>query len=135
MAAARLDSFIDAVMARHGFGPDRVALVGFSQGTMMALHVALRRLPELAAVVGFSGALAEESRLASEIRARPPVLLIHGDADPLVPFGAMSLAAHALAANEVQVRTHACHGLGHGIDGHGLFVARDFLFHRIGVPR
>ena len=96
-AVPRLDAFLDAVMAHHGFGPDRLALVGFSQGTMMALQVALRRRFPLAGVIGFSGALTGESRLPAEIRARPPVLLVHGDADPVVPFGAMSYAAPLLS--------------------------------------
>ncbi len=98
----------------------------------MALQVALRRRFPLAGVIGFSGALTGESRLPAEIRARPPVLLVHGDADQVVPFGAMSLAAHALSANGVEVRAHACRELGHGIDDHGLFIARDFLFHCFG---
>ena len=78
-------------------------------------------------------ALTGASRLADEIRCRPPVLLIHGDADEMVPFGAMSLAEHALAETGVDVRTHACRGLGHGIDEQGLFVARNFLFHRLEI--
>lgn len=133
-AAPLLDAYLDAVMTRHGLTPARVALVGFSQGTMMALHVGLRRAPAFAGIVGFSGALAGESRLLGEIAARPPVLLIHGDADPVVPFAAMTHAAHALAAVGVETRAHACRGIGHGIDDHGLFFARDFLFHRLGAP-
>jgi phospholipase/carboxylesterase len=81
--------------------------------------------------VGFSGALVGASRLARELRCRPPVRLIHGEADEMVPFGAMSLARHALAESGLDVRCHACKGLGHGIDMAGMFVARDFLFHRL----
>lgn len=131
-AAPLLNDYLSAIMERHGIGPERLAVVGFSQGTMMALEVVLRREVAIAALVGFSGALAGASRLSTGIRCRPPVLLIHGDADEMVPYGAMSLANHALAGSGVDVRTHTCRGLGHGIDDHGLFVARDFIFHRFG---
>jgi len=131
-AASVLNDYLSAVMERHGIGPERLAVVGFSQGTMMALHVALRREVPIAALVGFSGALAGASRLADEIRCRPPVQLIHGDGDEMVPYGAMSLANHALSEAGLDVRTHTCRGLGHGIDDQGLFVARDFIFHRFG---
>ena len=131
-AAPRLNDYLSAVMERHGIGPERLAVVGFSQGTMMALHVALRREVPIAALVGFSGGLVGASRLPAEIRCRPPVLLIHGDADEMVPYGALSLANHALSEAGLDVRPHTCRGLGHGIDDQGLFVARDFIFHRFG---
>src|SRR5471032_3024039 len=79
-AAPVLDAFIDAELARHGLTEAQLALVGFSQGTMMALQVGPRRLRALAGIVGYSGMLADPEALASEVRTRPPVLLVHGDA-------------------------------------------------------
>lgn len=130
-AAADLDGFIDARLKAAGLTPDRLALVGFSQGTMMALHVALRRAAPVAAVVGFSGRLLQPERLPGEIRARPPVLLAHGDADPMVPFGDMGSAAAALAASGVEVATHVMTGTGHGIAPDGLVAALRFLIPRL----
>lgn len=129
--AGILNDYLSAVMERHGIGPERLAVIGFSQGTMMALETALRREVPVAAVVGFSGGMVGASRLGDEIRCRPPVQLIHGDADDVVPVGAMALTEHALAEAGVDVRGHVCRGLGHGIDMAGMFVARDFLFHRL----
>ncbi len=119
-AAPILDAFLDAELAAHGLGDDRLALVGFSQGTMTALHTALRRPRACAVVVGFSGALVKPEALAAEIKSRPPVLLVHGDADEVVPFEAMTAAEAALQANRVPIATYRRSGLGHGIDQEGL---------------
>ncbi len=126
-AAAPLAAFLDAELARHRLGPDRLALVGFSQGTMMALQVGLRRHVAPAAIVGFSGALIGADRLPAEITARPPVLLIHGDEDEIVPVEALQAGVDGLAAAGVAVRAHVCAGLGHGIDQEGLELAGGFL--------
>src|ERR1700683_2317047 len=83
-AAPVLERFIDAELARHRLPPQALALVGFSQGTMMALHVGLRRAVAPAAIVGYSGLLVVPPQggpaaLAAAIKSRPPVLLVHGD--------------------------------------------------------
>jgi phospholipase/carboxylesterase len=126
-AASILDAFIDETLARHGLGPDRLALVGFSQGTMMALHVAPRRAEALAGIVGFSGALVAPERLSHEGRSRPPVLLVHGTADPVVPYAALGLAKSALAAAGIAVTAESRPGLPHAIDEPGLTLALRFL--------
>ncbi len=126
-AAALLDAFLDEELARHGLGPDRLALVGFSQGTMMALHVAPRRPDAVAAVVGYSGALIAPERLGAAVRARPPVLLVHGDADPVVPFPAMLAARTALAAAGLATRAETRPGLPHAIDQAGLVMGGRFV--------
>ena len=122
-----LNRFIDAAMAAEGVGPEATALVGFSQGTMMALDVALRRAKPLAGVVGFSGRLLRPETLAAQITARPPVLLIHGDADPVVPYADLARAAAGLKAAGVSVTTHTSRGTGHGIAPDGLGLALRFL--------
>ena len=111
-----LDAFIDAELAAAGLADDRLALLGFSQGCMMALHVGLRRAQACAAILGYSGRLVAADALAAEIRARPPVLLCHGTADPVVPFESLGLAATALTAAGVGVTTLERPGLGHGLD-------------------
>ena len=85
MAAPILDGFLDAELEKAGLTAERLALVGFSQGTMMALHVGLRRAAAPSAIVGFSGALLAPELLPGEIVSRPPVVLIHGAADEVVP--------------------------------------------------
>lgn len=126
-AAPSLDAYLDAELARLGLDGSRLALVGFSQGTMMALQVGLRRAVAPAAIVGYSGALAGGEKLPAEIRSRPPVLLIHGDADDRIPVQALSLAANALAAAGVPVRWHISRGIGHGIAPDGLELGGKFL--------
>lgn len=126
-AAAILDPFLDEALAARGLGEGALALIGFSQGAMMALHVALRRARPVAAVAAFSGALIAPELLAAELRSRPPVLLVHGDADPVVPFAAMGAAEEALRAAGVPVTAVRRPGLQHAIDEHGLRLARALL--------
>jgi phospholipase/carboxylesterase len=132
MAAPALDAFLDAELARLNLPPSALALVGFSQGTMMALHVGFRRQVSPAAIVGYSGMLAlpediDPQRFAAEIRSRPPVLLVHGDQDPLIPVQALFQAAQGLASLGVPVEWHISAGIGHGIDQEGLRQGGEFL--------
>ena len=126
-AQADLDAWLDALMAEEGLAPEQIALVGFSQGTMMALAVAPRRARPLAGVVGFSGRLLAPERLAGETVSRPPVMLIHGDADEMVPPQCLPEAAEALQAAGFTVYAHVMRGTGHGIAPDGLSVALAFL--------
>lgn len=126
-AAPILDAFLDAELARWGLGPERLALVGFSQGTMMSLFVAPRRAEAIAGVVGFSGALVAADELPGAAVSRPPVLLVHGDADQVVPFGAMQAAERALSAAGIPVAAERRPGLAHSIDEPGLEKAGAFL--------
>lgn len=132
-AAADVDAFLDALIADEDLLPEQVALFGFSQGTMLALHVAPRRPDPLAGVVAFSGRLLAPERLADEVKSRPPVLLIHGDSDDLVPPAALPEAAEALqTAGWRDVYAHVMKGTGHGISPDGLGVALAFLRDRLG---
>jgi phospholipase/carboxylesterase len=135
-AAPQLEQFIDAELGRHKLPPSALALVGFSQGTMMALHAGLRRATAPAAIVGYSGLLVtppEETELdafASSITSRPPVLLVHGDRDDLIPVQALFQAAQGLAALELAAEWHVSAGVGHGIDTEGLRHGGEFLARR-----
>ena len=125
-AGPKLDAFLDAELARLDLPNDRLALAGFSQGTMMVLHVGMRRKVPPAAIVGFSGMLAGPEHLP-RLPKPPPVLLLHGDADTVVPPGALFLSANALAAAGVPVQWRMTKGLGHGIDPAGLALAGRFI--------
>ncbi len=126
-AASHLDAFIDAELERAGLPDARLALLGFSQGTIIALHTAIRRGRPCAAVIGYSGALVGPELLAAEVRSRPPVLLVHGDADEVVPFPSMAAAERALRADGFAVHGEARPGLGHGIDEAGLQLGAAML--------
>jgi phospholipase/carboxylesterase len=126
-----LNAFLDARLAEEGLAPDRLALVGFSQGAMMSLHVAPRRDAAVAAVVAISGRLLQPELLATEARVKPPVLLIHGDQDQVVPFGDMARAGDALVAAGFQTFGHVMQGTGHGIAPDGLGIALRFLKDRL----
>ena len=138
-AAPTLNAFLDAELQRVKLPPSALALVGFSQGTMMALHVGLRRALPPAAIVGYSGMLVvpenvEPEKFAAEIVSKPPVLLLHGDQDQLIPVQALMHAAQGLASLEVPVEWHISPGLGHGIDQEGLRQGGEFLARRLRVP-
>jgi phospholipase/carboxylesterase len=126
-AAPQLDAFLDELLARHGLDESRLALLGFSQGTMTALHVAPRRRRPVAAVLGFSGALLGAEALPQEVRSRPPVMLIHGDADDVVPVDAMFVAVEGLQAAEIPVQWILRPGLPHSIDPYGIDAGARFL--------
>ena len=125
-AAPGLDAFITQALAQADLPSNRALLIGFSQGTMMALHVGLRRQLPVAGIVGISGMLVAAERLQAEIRSRPPVLLIHGTEDDVVPFNSMNLASAALTAAGVGVETHSSSGVGHSIGEDGLAAATAF---------
>jgi phospholipase/carboxylesterase len=122
-AAPALDAYLDAELARLNLPPERLALAGFSQGTMLSLHVGLRRKVRPAAIVGFSGLLAGPPP-AGDI---PPILLTHGDSDQVIPAQAMFLAASQLGLAGAAVQWHLAPGMGHGIDPDGLAMAGEFL--------
>jgi len=125
--APTIDAFLDDELAEHGLTDADLGVISFSQGTMTALHVMLRRPRPPAALVCFSGALLAPELLPKEIRSRPPVYLVHGELDQVVPCQAMPAAVAALQAADVPVRWSVCHGLGHGIDPAMLAPAAAFL--------
>jgi len=127
-----LDAFLDAELQRHALPPSALALVGFSQGTMMALHTGLRRPAAPAAIVGYSGLLVLQDgkgpeSLAAEARCKPPILLLHGEADDLIPVTALFDAGETLAKADIPCEWHLSLGLGHGIDGEGLRQGGEFI--------
>ncbi len=119
-AAPILDAFIDEALAKRGLDDSDLALVGFSQGTVMSLYVGFRRNQPVAGIVGFSGRLLAPELLANELRSRPPTLLVHGTDDPLVPYTALAEAETALKGAEIPVETVSSVGIGHSIDEEGL---------------
>ncbi|MEA2939342.1 MAG: phospholipase/carboxylesterase [Alphaproteobacteria bacterium] len=138
-AAPLVERFLDAELARRNLPPSALALVGFSQGTMMALHIGLRRATAPLAIVGYSGLLVtppdgNPEKFIAEIKSRPPVLLVHGDRDDLIPPQALFLAANGLAELEVPVEWHISAGIGHGIDQEGLRHGGEFLARRMAGP-
>jgi phospholipase/carboxylesterase len=129
-----LERFLEAELARYRLGGERLVLVGFSQGTMLALHVGLRRAQTPAAIVGYSGLLVGAQHLA-EATAHPPILLVHGEDDQLIPVEALHVAREALAQAALCVEWHVRPGLGHGIDPGGQTLAEHFMARTLaGVP-
>ncbi len=126
-AAPVLDAFIDEELAKAALPPSRLALVGFSQGTMLALQVGLRRAQQIAGILGYSGALAAPEKLQSEIRSKPPVQLIHGDADDVLPVAFSVHALETLRRAGVPTGWHISHRVAHSIDQDGLALGGQFL--------
>jgi len=133
-ASDDLNAFLDGVMVDEDLLPEQVMVLGFSQGTMMALHVVPRREDEVAGIVAFSGRLLEPEALTDEAQCKPPVLLIHGDQDDVVPPQSLPEAAQALQdAGWKEVYAHIMKGTGHGIAPDGLSVALAFMRDRLGL--
>lgn len=130
-AVADLNGFLNARLAEAGLAPDRLVLVGFSQGAMLSLEVAPRRADAVAGVVAISGRMLRPEALAAEAVVKPPVLLIHGDQDPVVPFADMAKAGDALVAAGFRTYGHVMQGTGHGIAPDGLGVALQFIRERL----
>ena len=126
-AAPVLDAYIDQQLGRYGLSEEQLVLVGFSQGTMMALHVGPRRARQLAGIVGYSGMLADVEGMAAGVRTRPPVLLIHGSADATISIGSYHEAKTELERLGFDVGSHVSAGLGHSVDMAGLELGRDFV--------
>lgn len=134
-AARSIDRFIDRELEKYGLDESRLALVGFSQGTMMALHVGLRRPKAAAAILGFSGVLVGGRRLKEELTAKPPILLVHGDQDATIPIAAMFDSAEALAASGHGALWHVSYGTPHGIGPDGLDYGGVFLAAQLARPK
>lgn len=138
-AAPGLDAFLDQELARNALPPSKVALVGFSQGAMMALHVGLRREAAPAAIIGYSGLVVVEGgkgpeSLKAAARSKPPILLVHGDRDDVVPVEMFFVSKDILGAAEIPCQWHLSAGLGHGIDAEGLRQGGLFLAQAFGLP-
>ncbi len=126
-AAPAIDALIDRKLDQYGLTEADLALVGFSQGTMMALQVGLRRPRSVAAVVGYSGMLTGTHGLAHDHNPKPPVLLVHGTADPVVPIAALHMSERELTRIGVNVTAHIAAGVAHNVDPAGLRMGRDFV--------
>ncbi|MEN3931714.1 dienelactone hydrolase family protein [Microvirga sp. W0021] len=138
-AAPVLNAFLDSELARYNLKPAQLALVGFSQGTMMALHVGLRRPEQIGAILGYSGIIVfDEARgpesLADDITSKPPVMLIHGDQDQVIPPQALPISKQILDDLGVPTQAHISRGLAHGIDGEGFQRGGAFLLNSFGIP-
>lgn len=132
-ATADLNGFIDQVLEDEGISPENLGIIGFSQGTMMALQVLPRRAEPVGGIVGFSGRLMEAERLSEEVKSKPPVMLVHGDQDDVVPPASLEQAARALASLEFEVYAHMSEGTAHGIAPDGLEFAVQFLKEKLGA--
>jgi len=125
--APDINAFLDDELEALGLDGGKLALVGFSQGTMLSLHVGLRRRQAPAAIIGYSGMLLSAAQINAELKCRPPILLVHGDQDEVVPVEALTLACDALGEAGLGVQWHISRGLGHGIDVQGIGIGGAFL--------
>lgn len=131
-AAPHLDEFIDYALKKYSVPANRLVLLGFSQGTMMSLHVGLRRNEPIAGILGYSGALAAPETLVAELGNKPPVFLIHGAMDNVIPFPALFEAVGALEAAGLHVEKHISQNAGHGITPDGMEKGGAFLSRVLG---
>ncbi len=132
-AAPAIDAFIDRKLGQYGLTDSQLVIVGFSQGTMMALHVGLRRRQQVAGIVGYSGMLVGAAELANELTTGPPVLLVHGDSDPIVPIAALHAADSDLRKLGIDAKVYVASGVGHTVDASGIRVGAEFVARALGV--
>jgi phospholipase/carboxylesterase len=138
-AAPKLDAFLDRELARYSLPASQLGLVGFSQGAMMALHIGLRREPAPAAIIGYSGLLVLEGGQGPEslqraARSKPPILLVHGGRDDVVPVEMFLVSKEALGAAGIPCQWHLTADLAHGIDEEGVRQGGLFLAQALGLP-
>ena len=126
-AAEIVKAYITAELEKRDLDLSRMVFLGFSQGTMLSLHLGLRLENPCGGIVGYSGRLEASELLEKEIRSRPPVMLIHGEEDPLLPVEMMDAAETELRANHVDISSVRRPGLGHGIDPEGLKLGAAFI--------
>ena len=126
-AAPAIEAFIERKLGQYELTEAKLAIVGFSQGTMMALHVGLRRPREIAAIVGYSGMLTGGQELTNLPITKPPVLLVHGSADTVVPLAALNAAKKQLEDLGIDVTAHISPGVGHSVDLVGLRMGGEFV--------
>jgi phospholipase/carboxylesterase len=131
--ASSVNAFLDTELEKRSLTPDKLVVIGFSQGTMTALYCVPRRPSPIAGLIGFSGALVGAELMADEVVSRPPILLVHGEADDVVPVAAFDHAGQALQSAGFTVYGGKRPGLGHSIDGEGLTMAAAFLIERFGL--
>ena len=132
-AADILNAFIDEELRSTGLGPQNLALIGFSQGTMMSLYTAPRRDHPIAGILGYSGRIIGANLMAAETKSRPPVFLAHGEMDPVLPIECLDAAQQTLEECDFSVQTLRCPNLGHSIDENGLVQGTNFLRTIFGV--
>ena len=139
MAQTVVDPFIDDELKNAGLDDSSLVLAGFSQGAMLALHIGLRRRSAPAAILAYSGLLIGPENLAVATARNaagepPPVMLIHGHRDEVVPMESMFAAGNQLAEASIPSQWHLALGLGHGIDGEGIRQGACFLANALGMP-
>ncbi|PIE06667.1 MAG: phospholipase [Rhodobacterales bacterium] len=132
-AVGDVDAFITRVLAEEGIAPDRLVVFGFSQGAMLALQALVKRDAPVAGIVACSGRVLEPERFAGAVRVKPPVLLMHGDQDEVVPPAHFDEAGQLLEAAGFEVYGHIMEGTGHGIAPDGLSVALAFMADKLGI--
>lgn len=132
LAAPAIDAFIDRKLGQYGLSDAEMAIVGFSQGTMMALQVALNRKTAPAAIVGYSGLFVGAASLANRNPPKPPILLVHGSADPVIPVAALHAAKADLGKLGIEADTHVSAGLGHSVDPAGIRLGLEFIIKGFG---
>jgi len=133
MAAEDVNAFLDQVLEDEGINPSQLIVFGFSQGTMMGLRVLPRRDEPVAGLVAFSGRILEPDAFADHVVAKPPVLLVHGDQDDMVPLAHFSESGEVLEAAGFETYGFIMEGTGHGIAMDGLSVALRFILDKLSI--
>ncbi|WP_421704094.1 alpha/beta hydrolase [Aliiroseovarius sp.] len=133
MAEADINGFIEMVLEVEGISPDQLIIFGFSQGTMMALRTLPKRAEPVAGLVAFSGRMLDPESFGETVVSKLPIILIHGDADDMVPIAHFDEAGQALQAAGFEVYGHIQKGTGHGIANDGLSVALSFMLDKLGL--
>ncbi|MBT2132563.1 alpha/beta hydrolase [Aliiroseovarius lamellibrachiae] len=135
MADTDINNFLDNVLKEEGITPSQLIVFGFSQGTMLSLRVLPRRAEPVAGLVAFSGRMLEPDDFADHVVSKPPVLLVHGDQDDMVPPAHFTESGQILEANGFETYGYIMKGTGHGIDMEGLSVALQFMLDKLGIQK
>jgi len=122
-----LQNYIEQNLVKYQLNFKDLILIGFSQGAMMAVQLALR-LPEACqAVISYSGAIVKPDILAQEIKSKPPIMLFHGDKDQVLPAENLFNADQALEKMGIPARSYLLENVGHSISLEAIEMSQNFL--------
>ena len=123
----KLNTFIDQILNNFQLEPNNLALVGFSQGCMMSIQIALKKKKQISCLIGYSGKVINQKHLSDNIHSKPKIFLMHGANDTLVPPTHLLEAKEYLVKHGLKIKTKMFKDCEHRIPVEGVSLGLGFL--------
>ena len=127
VAEEKLNTFIDQILNNFQLEPNNLALVGFSQGCMMSIQIALKKKKQISCLIGYSGKVINQKHLSDNIHSKPKIFLMHGANDTLVPPTHLLEAKEYLVKHGLKIKTKMFKDCEHRIPVEGVSLGLGFL--------